>query len=66
MPREVDVFGLLMPAIVPLFFLGLFLSWQADRLMRHFKIYRLVAWPAVFRLAVFAIIFSLMGIWVYC
>ena len=66
MPRESFFLGLSMPTLVPLFFLCLILMWLLDRYIfvpRH--VYQKVAHPPLFRIAVFAVIFSCAGLLVY-
>lgn len=65
MPREIDVFGLLMPTLVPLFVVSLLVLWQADKFMHRKRIYEKVALPAFFRLLIFSIIFCAFGLLVY-
>lgn len=65
MPREIVFFGLLLPTLVPLFFLALALLWWLDNLFRRRNIYRFTAHPALFRLALFVLLFSLAGVAVY-
>ena len=65
MPREISLFGLLMPTLVPLFFLCIVFMWQIDRLFHHFHLYSLVYHPALVRIAVFTIIFCAAGLFIY-
>lgn len=65
MPREIVFFGLFAPTLVPLFFLALLLLWRLDAVFRRKQLYLSVAHPALFRLAAFVLIFSLLGLCVY-
>ncbi len=65
MPRDIVLFGFVMPVVVPLFFLSIALMVPVERLFRNLKVYAHVAHPALFRLAVLVVIFCLMGLAVY-
>ena len=65
MLREVNVLGLLMPALVPLFFVSMGLLWGAERLFRRWRVYAWVAHPPFFRICVFVMIFCSCGLLLY-
>ncbi len=65
MPREVVVFGVMMPAIVPLCLLCLAAMWWLDKFLSGRALYRYVWHPPLFRLALFILLFSLAGLLVY-
>lgn len=62
MPRELAVFGVLVPGLLLVFLLSLVLLWLLDRLAGRHGWYRHVWHPALFRLALFASIFSGFGL----
>ena len=66
MPREVVLWGLVIPTLVPLFVVCFAVLWQLDkRVFLRWNVYRKVAHPALFRLAVFVILFCCAGLFVY-
>ena len=58
MPRELIVFGVQLPMLLPLFFLGILLQAAADWLLGAVGFYRKVWHPALARLCLFACIFG--------
>ncbi len=65
MPRDVVLFGFVMPVLVPLFFVCIVVMWRVEHLFRGLNVYSRVMHPALFRLAVFVIIFCSLGLLVY-
>ena len=66
MPRESVFLGLSIPTLVPIFFVCLALFWALDTCIfvpRH--VYRKVAHPPLFRIAVFLLLFCCAGLIVY-
>lgn len=62
MPREIPLFGALVPALVLQFLLSLLLLWGLDWLAGRYGLYRHVWNPALFRLAVFVLVFGAFGL----
>lgn len=65
MPRELDLFGLLMPTLLPLFLLSIALQLALDTVLARIGVYSRVWHPALLRLSLFVCIFGLLGLWVY-
>ncbi len=66
MPREIFVMGLSMPTLVPLFFLCLVFLWLLEKyVFVPRRVYRKVAHPPLFRIAVFVLLFCCAGLVVY-
>lgn len=66
MPKEIDFLGLLLPAVVPLFFLSVAVLWLVDRqILLRWRVYRFVAFPALFRICLFVVIFCLAALLIY-
>lgn len=62
MPREVAFGGVLIPGLLPIFIGSLLLMWLVDALIGRFGLYRYAWHPSLFRLAVFACLFSAAGL----
>ncbi|WP_338771703.1 DUF1656 domain-containing protein [Massilia sp. METH4] len=58
MPRELSIFGLLIPTLLPLFLASVLLQGALDRLLGAAGIYRRLWHPALARLALFVCIFG--------
>lgn len=58
MPRELAVFGVMLPTLLPLFVASLVLQGLLDRLLGRAGVYRAVWHPALVRLGLLASIFS--------
>lgn len=58
MPREIAVFGVLLPAILPLFLLSLLLQAALDWLLGHAGLYRRAWHPALVRFCLLVCIFG--------
>ncbi|WP_329741788.1 DUF1656 domain-containing protein [Dyella sp. A6] len=62
MPREIALSDVLMPGLLPVFIGSLLLMWLIDSLIGRYGLYRFVWHPPLFRLAVFAGLFSLAAL----
>ncbi|HML80452.1 MAG TPA: DUF1656 domain-containing protein [Thiomonas arsenitoxydans] len=62
MPREIDLFGVLVPGILVIFFGSLLIAGLIDGLLGSLGGYRYVWHPALFRLAVFLALFAATGL----
>lgn len=62
MPREIALFSVLMPSLLPLFLACGALYWMLDRLLTRTGLYRQVWHPALFRAALFVCLFSGIGL----
>lgn len=58
MPREIDLFGVLVPGLLVIFFGGLAATALIDGLLGRLGGYRHVWHPALFRLAVLVVLFT--------
>ncbi|WP_295994854.1 DUF1656 domain-containing protein [Rugamonas sp.] len=58
MPREIALFGVLIPAILPLFLLALALQGALDWVLGQLGVYRRVWHPALVRLCLLVCIFG--------
>ncbi len=65
MPRDIVIFGFVMPVLVPLFCLCIVIMWPVERLFRNLNVYSHVMHPPLFRLAVFFIVFCSLCLVVY-
>jgi hypothetical protein len=65
MPREIDVFGVLLPGVLPLFLLSLLLQVALDSVLSHVGAYRRSWHPALVRLCLFVCIFSALLVTLY-
>jgi hypothetical protein len=65
MPRELSLFGLLVPTLLPLFLASMLLQGVLDRLLGAAGIYRHLWHPALARLALFTCIFGGLTAWLY-
>ncbi|MDE1942983.1 MAG: DUF1656 domain-containing protein [Betaproteobacteria bacterium] len=65
MPREIAVLGTLVPTLVPVFLATGMLMLFLDRLFARAGVYAKVWHPALFRAAIFASIFSGIGLYIY-
>jgi hypothetical protein len=60
MLREMSIGGVLVSPLLPYFVATLPIFWLVDRLLRGFGFYRLVWHPALVRLIVFVVLFTLL------
>jgi protein AaeX len=65
MPRELSFFGVLIPALLPLFLASVVLLGVLDRLLGAAGLYRRLWHPALARLALFACIFGGLTAFLY-
>lgn len=65
MPRELDLFGLLVPTLLPILLLCIGLQWALDHGLTRLGFYRHVWHPALLRLSLFVVLFGLLGLAVY-
>lgn len=65
MPREIAVFGLLMPTLLPLFIGSILLQWGLDTLLARLGLYAHVWHPALLRISLFVCLFGVFGLTVY-
>ena len=65
MPREINLFGVLLPSILPLFLASLLLQIVLDSALNHLGIYRRSWHPALVRLCLFVCIFSALTVALY-
>ncbi|MQR02394.1 DUF1656 domain-containing protein [Glaciimonas soli] len=62
MPREITVFGALMPTLMLVLIVAFIVQIGIDWLMSHLHLYRYVWHPGLFRVALFFCIFSSCGL----
>ena len=65
MPREIAVFGVLIPSLVPLFLAAILLQLGLDRLLTESGIYRRLWHPSLVRLCLFSLVFCGLLLWYY-
>lgn len=65
MPREIVMFGVLIPALVPLFLACLLLQLGLDWVLGELGFYRLVWHASLVRLCLFACLFGGLLLWLY-
>jgi len=58
MPRELSVFGVLIPTVLPLFFASLLMQGLLDGVLGYLGVYRRLWHPALVRLSLLACIFG--------
>ncbi|MDR2875384.1 MAG: DUF1656 domain-containing protein [Methylobacillus sp.] len=64
-PLEIAVFDALVPALAVAFLAAIFVMFVLDRVFVRRDVYSHVWYPALFRLAVFCILFSAFGLVIY-
>ncbi|MEW9571858.1 DUF1656 domain-containing protein [Rhodanobacter sp. Si-c] len=62
MPREISIYGVLVPGLLPIFLGCLLLMVLVDALIGRYGLHRYVWHPPLFRLALFACLFGLAGL----
>lgn len=62
MPREIAIYGVLVPGLLPIFLGSLVLMLLADALIGRYGLHRYVWHPPLFRLALFACLFGLAAL----
>lgn len=65
MPREIPLFDALIPAILLILIVSAVLYFLLERLMQTVDLAAYVWHPALFRFAVFVILFSSLSLWWY-
>ncbi|MET3132173.1 hypothetical protein AAKU55_002443 [Oxalobacteraceae bacterium GrIS 1.11] len=65
MPRELAIFGILIPTLLPLFIASLALQAGADWVLGRLGVYRLVWHPALVRLCLLVGIFGALVLTLY-
>ncbi len=65
MPREIAFFDALIPSLVLAFLAAGGITLMLDRMLGNRGIYRYLWYPALFRVALFACLFSAFGLTVY-
>ena len=65
MPREIELFGLLLPTLLPLFVGCILLQWVLDNVLSRLGLYPGIWHPALLRLSLFVCLFGLLGLAVY-
>lgn len=65
MAREIAVFGILMPSLLPVFVLSLLIHVGVDWLCGHFGVYRYVWHKSLFRLCLLVCIFGVLALLLY-
>jgi hypothetical protein len=65
MPRELVVFGVQLPMLLPLFLLAIALQFVCDRLLGAVGFYRVVWHPSLVRLCLFCCIFGALVLHFY-
>lgn len=65
MPRELALFGILIPTLLPVFLASLLLQLLLDRVLGVAGVYRRAWHPALLRLALLVCIFGGLTAWLY-
>jgi hypothetical protein len=65
MPREIAFFDALIPTILLALIVAAVVSWTLDWLFVRYRLYRLIWYPALFRLSLFACLFAAFGLAIY-
>lgn len=65
MPRELAVFGVLIPTLLPLFIVSMALQVAVDRVLNKLGVYRQVWHPSLVRLCLFVVVFGALTLSVY-
>lgn len=65
MPREIAIFGVLLPSLLPLFVASLLLQGVLDRVLGHAGLYRHAWHPALVRLCLLVCIFGALIVTLY-
>ncbi|MDT0496724.1 DUF1656 domain-containing protein [Algiphilus sp. W345] len=62
MPRELELFGIVFPTLIPLLLLAGGLSWLLDGALARSGFFRNVWHPSLFRISVTVLMFSVFGL----
>ncbi|GBG13311.1 uncharacterized protein NMK_0857 [Novimethylophilus kurashikiensis] len=65
MPREIAFFDALIPTILLALIGAAVVSWTLDWVFARYRLYRLIWYPALFRLSLFACLFAALGLAIY-
>lgn len=65
MPREIAFLDALIPTVLFAFLAGIASSWALDWLFTRYRLYRLIWYPALFRLSLFVCLFAAYGLMIY-
>lgn len=65
MPREIALLDALVPTLLFAFLAAGLSSLALDWLFTRYRLYRVIWYPALFRLAVFVCLFAACGLWIY-
>lgn len=65
MPREIAFFDALIPTILLALIGAAVASWTLDGVFARYRLYRLIWYPALFRLSLFACLFAALGLAIY-
>ncbi len=62
MPREFELFGIILPSLIPLLLLAGGISWCLDSLLARTGFFQFVWHPALFRISVTILLFCGFGL----
>jgi len=65
MPREIAIFGVYMPTLLPLLAATAAVHWSLDSVLARIGFYRLVWHPSLFRLCTFIGLYAAAGLYLY-
>lgn len=65
MPREIELFGFLMPTLLPLFIAAVAVHWALDGVLGRSGFYRHVGHPPLLRLCLFVCLFAGSALLIY-
>lgn len=65
MPREIDVFGIYVPALVPLFLLTVLVYWPLESALARRGFFQHVWHPSLFRFSAFVCLYAAASLLVY-
>ncbi|BDG10649.1 DUF1656 domain-containing protein [Anaeromyxobacter paludicola] len=65
MPREIELFGLLLPTLLVAFHVAAVAFWLLDRALARAGLYRFVWHPGLFRVSLLTALFGLLGLAIY-
>ncbi|HEY0907075.1 MAG TPA: DUF1656 domain-containing protein [Methylophilus sp.] len=65
MPREIAFWDALVPSLFLALITAALLTWLIDYALAALKAYRLIWYPALFRVAIFCLLFAVLGLAIY-
>lgn len=65
MPRELSLFSIYLPTLLPLLLAVMVILWSVDGLLARMGFYQYVWHPSLFRLSLLIATYSLLGLWFY-